>query len=45
MLFTSYTLPEDVHLLEARRAPRTAGGVRIDARPPVATRGERRSSR
>jgi hypothetical protein len=45
MLLTSFTLPEDVHLLDARTVPRTAGGVRVDARPPVRPRWERRTRR
>ncbi len=34
MLFTTFNLPEDVHLLAGRAGGRVAAGVRVDARPP-----------
>lgn len=45
MLFTSFNLPEDVHLLSGRSDHHTAGGVRVDARPLTPRRGERRNRR
>jgi hypothetical protein len=41
MLFTTFNLPEDVHLLASRTGHRSGGDVRVDGRPPTAGRAER----
>jgi hypothetical protein len=41
MLFTTFNLPEDVHLLASRTGRRSGGDVRVDARPPTARCPER----